>query len=311
MVLVGIWPLFLLLWALSRYKTYGLELWVVYVYHLLRIGPRFRYFAWFHVMAHKEGHDWKGFFNPPFSLLNHRWIGWYAGIFYGAVPNSYPIGHNKIHHQYSNQLLDVHTCYDLDRSEPFSFLIYLPRFAAYWSGFSVAWYFLRRGEFKFAFSMILGMLYYGSILYFAWRWAWDFTLVFLIFPHLESIVFFGAISYLWHSFLNEDDTNNEYVNSMTILRGHDNIFNEDFHVAHHNNSMHWTEYPEHFEKNKELFIKNQATIFEDTEEGLLLYWLFSQKFDCMAEHWVDLENKLSHEEKKSLILKRLRATIKT
>jgi len=204
----------------------------------------------------------------------------------------------------------VHTCYDLDRSEPFSFLIYLPRFAAYWSGFSVAWHFIMRREMKFASSMLLGMLYYATIIYFAWRWAWDFTLTILIFPHLESIVFFGAISYLWHAFLNEVDTDDEYVNSMTILKGHDNIFNEDFHVAHHNNSMHWTEYPVHYEKNIDEFRKRQATIFQDTEQGMLLYWLFSQKFDLMADHWVDLENKLNHEEKKALILKRLRTTLK-
>jgi len=285
-----------------------IELWVVYIYHLLRIGPRFRHFAWFHVMAHKEGHDYKGFFEGPFAYINHRWVTWFAGLFFGTIPNSYAVGHNKIHHHYNNQLDDVHTCYDLDRSEPLSFLVYLPRFAAYWSGISVFWHFLTRRETKLASQMLLGMTYYYLIVYCAWRWAWDFTLAIIIFPHLESVVFFGAISYLWHSFLDENDIMNEYVNSMTILRGHDNIFNEDYHVAHHNNSMHWTEYPGHFEKHKAEFQKYQATIFEDTEEGMLLYWLFSQKFDLMADHWVDLSGKLTKEEKIALILRRLRAT---
>jgi len=62
-------------------------------------------------------------------------------------------------------------------------------------------------------------------------------------------------------------------------------------------------------KNKEEFKKNQATIFRDCEEGLLLYWLFSSQFDIMANHWVDLAGKLDHEQKKELILKRLRATL--
>lgn len=311
MVLLGVWPLAIFLWAVSRYRANGLELWVVFVYHLLRIGPRFRLFAWFHVMAHKEGHDHAGFFLPPFSFLNHRWVTFYCSLFYGAVPNSYRIGHNKIHHRFLNGLEDVHTCYDLDRTEPSSFLIYLPRFGAYWSGISVLWYFLKTKEYKHAWSMAVGMMYYVVIISIAWRLSWEFTLAILIFPHLESIVFFGAISYLWHAFLEADDPNNEYVNSVTILEGHDNIFNEDFHVAHHHaQTMHWTEYPVHFEKNKDKFTKYKATIFRDCEEGLLLYWLFSKKFDIMADHWVDLEGKLNHAQKKELMLRRLRSTLK-
>jgi hypothetical protein len=78
LVLYGTWPLLLLAWAYSRYRQHGLELWVIYAYHVLRMGPRFRFFAWFHVMAHKEGHDYNGFFKGPLSLINHSWITWYA-----------------------------------------------------------------------------------------------------------------------------------------------------------------------------------------------------------------------------------------
>jgi hypothetical protein len=70
------------------------------------------------------------------------------------------------------------------------------------------------------------------------------------------------------------------------------------------------EYPAHFEKNKADFIRYKATIFRDCEEGLLLYWLFTEQFDIMASKWVDLEDKMTHDEKKALMLKRLRATLK-
>lgn len=58
----------------------------------------------------------------------------FTGLFYGAVPYSYPVYHNKIHHAYDNDLDDVHTNLDLDRSEPTAFIYYMPRFALYWSG---------------------------------------------------------------------------------------------------------------------------------------------------------------------------------
>lgn len=45
---------------------------------------------------------------------------------------------------------------------------------------------------------------------------------------------------LRHGFHESEDPDNEYINSTTFLDGSDNIFNEDFHVAHHLvHTMHW------------------------------------------------------------------------
>jgi len=309
MIFLGVWCPLIFSWALYRYLTYGLELWVVFVYHFLRIGPRFRNFAYFHVMAHKEGHDHKGFFNAPFTVLNHTWVTWYLGLFFGLIPSSYSVGHNKIHHRYNNELDDVHTCYDLDRTEPWSFMLYFPRFGAYWCGFSVFWHFMAKKEFKFAGRMLAGMVYYYGFLLSAIWYKWDFALAFLVFPLFESIVFFGAISYIWHAFLNPDDMRNEYVNSVTILDGHDNIYNEDYHVVHHNpnQGIHWTDYPAHYQKHIEEYKKHQATIFRDCEEGLMIYWTITQNWDELASRFVDLNGKMNHEEKKALVLQRLKA----
>lgn len=41
----------------------------------------------------------------------------------------------------------------------------------------------------------------------------------------------------------------------------------------------------------------------------MLYWLFSAKWDDLAEHMVDLSGKLNHEEKKALMLERLRVRL--
>lgn len=41
----------------------------------------------------------------------------------------------------------------------------------------------------------------------------------------------------------------------------------------------------------------------------MLYWLFSEKFDDLAEHMVDLSGKMTHEQKKELCLKRLRSRL--
>jgi hypothetical protein len=112
-----------------------------------------------------------------------------------------------------------------------------------------------------------------------------------------SYILFMALLHrfdLKFSFLTKIDVDSpacEYINSVTIIKGKDNIFNEDFHVVHHhpNPNIHWTEYPAHYEQHKSEYIRNQATIFTDCEEGEMLYWLFSEKWDELASHFVDLQ----------------------
>lgn len=307
------WVFFLAMWgpllmSISIYRTinYGFEVWWFVVYHFLRIGPRFRFFAHAHVLFHKEGHDHSGFFRPPFNIFN-RVCEWWISFFYGLVPNSYNTAHNKIHHKFDNGPSDVHTNLDLDRSKTWSFFVYMPRFFAYWTGISPVIHFLSRGELKFARRVAEGMLVYYSVIAGASYWNFAFAFSYLIFPHLEDVVFFGGISYMWHCYVEPGDPLNQYVNSVTILDGHDNIWNEDFHVVHHDSpTTHWTEVVKHYENHKDEYVRCRATVFRDCEEGQMLYWMLAQKWDELAAHFVDVRGELDHEGKKELILRRLR-----
>lgn len=67
------------------------------------------------------------------------------------------------------------------------------------------------------------------------------------------------------------DINNPYVDSVTIVDGMDNIFNEDYHVVHHTKPRaHWTEYKAHYEATVDEYRKYNATIFRDCEEGMMV-----------------------------------------
>jgi hypothetical protein len=77
---------------------------------------------------------------------------------------SYAAAHNKIHHRYDNQLEDVHTNLDLDRSKFSSFVVYLPRFAFYWLGISPLHFFVKMREWKLALQMGSGMLYHTALI---------------------------------------------------------------------------------------------------------------------------------------------------
>lgn len=300
-------PPLLMCWVVHRYSMYGFELSTVLIYHHFRIGPRFRLFAHHNVLIHKEGHDRKGFFRGSFKVFNQL-CGMWSGLFYGSIPLHYRTAHVKIHHRWHNDVDDVHTNMDLDRTQFSSYIIYLPRFLFYWSGISPLVLFLKRREYRYASEIAMGMTYYYGVGALLWIFVdWKFCCAYWLYPFFETVAILGMISYIWHAFVDPRDPTNQYVNSVTILKGGDNIWNEDYHVVHHHAPhVHWTQAPAHFEQEKEKYAAVKATIFENCEEGLLIYWMFSGLWDDLAEHFVDLTGKLNHAEKKALLLERLR-----
>jgi len=288
------------------YQIRGFEASTFFTYHFLRLGQRYRFFAHHQVIIHREGHM-KGLFKErTFFLNNINQI--IASPFYGSMPMNYPTAHNKIHHRWHNDVDDTSTNCDLDRTNPASVMLYIPRFFLYWTSLAALWLFFHRKEWEFFWPCLYGVLYYVAWCTFIWKLAGTtFLICFVIYPLFESTAFLGSISYLWHVFIDPSDPTNQYVNSITILNGKDNIWNEDYHVVHHHAChIHWSDVANYYKKTEHLYAENQATIFRDTEQGEILMWLFTKNWDKMAAHFVDLNGKLTFEEKKALILRRLR-----
>ena len=302
------WVPFLYFIGLYRYYHYGFE-WITFmIIHALRLGPKYRFFAYSHVLVHKDGHDHKGLFKGQWKILD-RIVQWVIGPLYGVVPNNYTIAHNKLHHRFTNQIDDPHTNIDLDRSNPLSFVEYFPRFLLYWSGIGPVIYCIQKSNWKHVYIMLKGMVYYYGLMFLAISYDWKVAFMYCVYPHLESTMFIGGISYMWHCFVDSDDPTNDYINSLTIIDGHDNIWGEDYHVVHHISSVHWSEYENKYKQDIDNYKKYQATIFRDTEEGLILFWILTCQINKLADHFVDLNGKLTHEEKKELIMKRLSTTV--
>jgi len=309
MAVFGLYTPCVFAWAMWRYNKFGLEFTTLALYHILRIGPRFQFFGHAHTLVHKAGHDHKGFFKAPFQILN-PFVEWWCTPFYGVVPNSFSIAHMKIHHRWHNDVGDLHTNLDLDRTLSSSFFIYVPRFMLYWTGVSCVMLFAKRQEWNLFAQQIYGMVYYYGIAFMFWKWDRTFCLLYWLYPHAEAITFLCAISYLWHAFVEESDPNNQYVNSLTILEGHDNIWNEDYHVVHHHEpNVHWSNMPESYKKHIDDYAKCNATIFRDTEEGMLLKMMFTKDFKGMAKHFVDLNGTMTMKEKEALLKRRLQVVV--
>ncbi|MCW3127726.1 MAG: symbB [Bacteroidetes bacterium] len=302
MVGVGLWTP-VLFWGCFFWQVFAgyqvawyIQVIVAFAYNVLMMGPYFRFFSNIATLIHKEGHDTRGLFKKPHAWLNNV-FGWWLGIFYGHIPETYPLGHQRIHHKYDNGPGDVTCTLDLDRSDPLQWFIYLRRFALYWTGISVLAYFIGKRQWKPAGRMALGMVcFYGLVIALMVVNPW-FGFAYLLLPHLTVIIYLAAINYIWHTFCDPVDQDNAFVNSVTILDGHYNVFNEDFHVTHHHHpQMHWTKMADDYYKNVEKYKANMASTFRDTQEFEMFVWLMMGRFDLLASHYVDLTGKLSQEE---------------
>lgn len=169
--------------------------------------------------------------------------------------------------------------------------MYLPRFTAYWLGISPLILFYSRGEYGFFFNLACGMVYYYAWSAFVWyKMGFVFYWAFVLYPLLEGASFLGIIAYMWHMFSEPSDPQNQYVNSITILRGENNVWNEDYHVVHHHHpGVHWSEMPDSLEQYLDKYIECRATIFAECEQGKLIAWIFSKAWDTLTDHFVDLQ----------------------
>jgi fatty acid desaturase len=274
-------------------------------YNVMNYGPYFAFFSQVATMIHKEGHMPKGIFKKPFGIFNN-FHGHFLSFFYGHVPQGYPMGHMRIHHKHDNAADDVTSTIFYDRSHASRFLIYLFEFSLFWTGISVALYHYNKGKMKEFIKMTSGMFaFYGLIAAVMYVNFW-FGFAYLVIPHMSCIFLLAAINYTWHAWTDSSEPKNIYKNSITILEGQYNVYNEDYHVEHHKRPQtHWREYPVNYDKHKEEYKSNRAVVFHDTQAFEVFFLILFSDFEKMADKFVDLNEDMSREDIIALLKHRL------
>ncbi len=279
----------------------------VYLYNVLLVGPHWFHFALVNAILHEHGHKARGLFVSKYWYFNVFFTHVLA-FFYGHVPDHFQVAHLHIHHKYDNGPGDLSTTWDLNRLDSSAFILYAGRFAKYFWAITPLFYYLRTKKIRMAWRAFYSIVYYYGILSLIWfLFGFRFLLGYFLLQHISVTIFLAAINYVWHAFTEPTDPMNQYVNSITILSGDYNIFNSNFHAVHHiRQATHWTSFEDHFRENIDAFRQNAATLFDKTDPLELFLLIVFRQYDTLAQKFVDLSGNLSHEEKKSLIMSRLR-----
>jgi len=158
-------------------------------------------------------------------------------------------------------------------------------FAMFWMGISIVQYFKKKGREKPARKMMGGMaVFYGVIALFLIIHPL-FALGYLILPHLSAIIFLAAINYCWHAFADPAYPDDPYRCTLTILNGHYNVYNEDYHLEHHlRPHTHWLDYPGNFEKYQSEYKERNAIVLQDTQAFEVFFWIILKRYDLIAQH---------------------------
>lgn len=162
--------------------------------------------------------------------------------------------------------------------------------------------------------MIFGVTYYWFFIFSCLSlsgYNYKFIFFYLIYPMFEGMIFLAMVNWSWHSFIDPNNFENEYVSSLTIFDGPSNVLNEDYHVVHHQYpAYHWSFHPNLFLKHKQEYIDNKASVFKQTHAVQIFYFGVTRQYHKIAKkyHKQFLPKNITQKELIQLIKIRLRTT---
>lgn len=259
--------------------------WMAPIYWaILFLGFFDRYILMLHNTSHRP------LYKRQFGFMKH-YIPWILGPFCGETPETYYIHHITMHHAEGNLPKDLSSTMKYQRDSLSHFLIYFFDF------FLLGMVRLPKYEFDKKRTRLGTMVWIGEAsfwvvvgvgLYFAFLP----TMTVFVVPYLLCRFLMMAGNWGQHAFVSADDPGNSYVNSLTCINGRYNrrCFNDGYHIGHHvMANRHWTEMPEDFIDQIEIYRQKKAVVFQGIDFFQVWFFLMFGMWGTLANHFVDLE----------------------
>jgi hypothetical protein len=255
----------------------------------------------FGLMLHCTSH--RVLFKKEYGYLNH-YLPWILAPFFGHSPETYYAHHIGMHHAENNMEDDESSTMPYQRDSLKGFLHYFGTFL-FMGMYHLCTYFFRKKRQRLLYRSVR-----GELLFIGWCVAlsfvnWQATLVVFIIPFILFRLVAMMGNWAQHAFIDPADPANDYKNSITCINTKYNhkCWNDGYHISHHEKqSMHWTEHPEYFSKTLDKYIENQAIVFEGIHFLHVFIYLMGKRYDLLARHYVNLDNRFETDEEVMALL---------
>ena len=117
------------------------------------------------------------------------------------------------------------------------------------------------------------------------------TLVVFILPLIFIRFAMMAGNWAQHAFIDAQKPADVYSNSITCINTIYNkkCFNDGYHIGHHLRPyMHWTEMPDNFKQNIDIYKKNNAIVFSGLDYFQIWFLLMIKNYNKLAANYVVL-----------------------
>jgi fatty acid desaturase len=257
-------------------------------------------------MLHNTSH--RRLFRRPWGWLNN-YIPWVLGLFFGESPETYFGHHVGMHHPENNLEDDLSSTMHYQRDSALDFLRYFLRFF-FFGLFELTRYFAHKKRRALMIRVALGEVLFYALVAALFFVDWRPTLVVFVVPFLITRFAMMAGNWGQHAFIDQASPENNYRNSITCINSAYNrrCFNDGYHIGHHlKATRHWTEMPEDFHRNVEMYEREGALVFSGVDFFNVWLALMLHRYEWLARRLVQLgEAPRSFEDDVALLRRRTR-----
>jgi fatty acid desaturase len=228
--------------------------------------------------------------------------------FFFGMPMGYRDHHVGMHHVEDNMGQDLSSTIRYRRDSFAHFLVYFARMF-FLAIVELPLYLVRKKRHVMARHAILSEIFHVSVIVVAMALDWRFGLAAFLAPYFTCRFMMMVGNWGQHAFVNTRRKNNGIANAITCINSGYNkrCFNDGYHVGHHlRANMHWTEMPADFLKNREMYAREGALVFEGLDFFLVSVLLWSGRWDVLAKRFVRLGEPRSDEEIIAMLKERVK-----
>jgi hypothetical protein len=259
---------------------------------------------------------------PPVILMLHctmhrpfirraKWTGWIGKVhpfvmsFLFGIPTGYTEHHMGMHHVEDNMGEDLSSTLRYRRDSLLHFLAYWARFFFFILP-ELTSYLNRHRRTAMARRALVGELTHQALIIGTLLIDWRFGLVAFAIPTFTVRFMMMAGNWGQHAFINTALKNDGISNSITCINNGYNkrCFNDGYHIGHHlKANRHWTEMPQDFLDNREMYARKGAIVFEGLDFFFVSVLLWTGQWRTLAKHYVRLDGKEQSDDEVIAMLK--------